>query len=318
MNINTNSALSSADAYTDLNSLNDVKKLGRNKDPQAIMKVAQEFESYFISQLMKEMRSCVDLIGKDNFANTGEMQFHQQMFDQQMSMEMAGKGGYGLADMLARQMMNQYQLDWQSASESQPVTQRILPTAVTSSSLARVAAPGAETNLSAKTTSDAANAKVSAENINRDNFLSALSEHAEQAANRLGVNKNVLLAQAALETGWGEHITANATGSSNNLFNIKSDGRWQGDSVQVTTVEYRDGVAARERANFRSYDTIAESFDDYVQFMQGNPRYQKALECAADNQAYVEHLQAAGYATDPDYASKIMAILQRPEFNGQQ
>ena len=134
---------------------------------------------------------------------------------------------------------------------------------------------------------------------------------AEKAAGMLGVSPSVLLAQAALETGWGKFVTRDtASGKSSfNLFNIKADSRWQGDAVQVQTLEYRGGVPEKEQARFRAYEDYADSFNDYVEFLQTNPRYQQALEQAEDPGRFVRELHAAGYATDPEYATKIERIF---------
>jgi len=303
--INNTGAIDVAKSYTDLAALNDVKKLGRNQDPKAIMEVARQFESFFITQLMKEMRAGVDMIGKDNFTNSNEMKFHQQMFDQQMSLEMASKGGYGLAELLARQLTQQFDLHWDDADANnavKPLQRESIP------------AP-AQQSIPASVQQAKATPKVEETKINKDNFFHVLKDFAKQAAAKLGVDPRVLLAQAALETGWGEFISKDKSGPSNNLFNIKSDSGWQGDSVKVTTVEYRNGLAEKEQANFRSYQTFADSFNDYADFLLANPRYEKALSCAADNQGYLEQLQAAGYATDPKYAEKILQLLDQPEFN---
>ncbi len=134
---------------------------------------------------------------------------------------------------------------------------------------------------------------------------------AQKAAKVLGVNPAILVAQSALETGWGAKMTGAGQGkTSNNLFNIKADGRWQGGSVTVPTLEVKGGVAVRENAAFRAYDSIEGSFDDYVEFVSNNPRYQQAVSCG-DSEDYIRHLEAAGYATDPSYADKILNI-----FNG--
>ncbi len=312
---NTTNATTAAQSYTDLNALNDVKKLGREKNPEAIMAVARQFESYFISQMMKEMRASVDVIGQDNFQNSSEMQFHQQMFDQQMSQELAKNGGYGLAETLARQLMEQYNLDWQEPESGIAATSQVLRSSQAYSPKQQVES---NNDQAINTIDHFANKSIpenSSPTINRDNFIDVLSTLAERAAAKLGVDKRVLIAQAALETGWGEHITRNGEVSSHNLFNIKSDSRWQGESVKVTTLEYQQGVAEKELASFRAYPSFEESFNDYVEFIQQNPRYQQALNNASDNRAYLEHLQDAGYATDPEYSAKILTILQQPEFN---
>jgi flagellar protein FlgJ len=133
---------------------------------------------------------------------------------------------------------------------------------------------------------------------------------AEKAAAQLKLAPEALLAQAALETGWGKHVMRHADGSSShNLFGIKAGGRWDGDKVRVATLEYRDGVAMRTREDFRAYDSWEESFQDYVRFVSGNPRYAEALQASSDAGTYFERLQAAGYATDPAYAEKINRIL---------
>ena len=142
---------------------------------------------------------------------------------------------------------------------------------------------------------------------------------AEAAAARLGIKPEALLAQAALETGWGKAVMKASDGSpSYNLFGIKADSRWEGDRSTVRTLEYRDGVAMKTRADFRAYDSYADSFADYADFVSGNARYQPALQAVDDPQAYFQALQQAGYATDPAYARKVLDILDRPEFQSAQ
>jgi flagellar protein FlgJ len=131
------------------------------------------------------------------------------------------------------------------------------------------------------------------------------------------VPAEALLAQAALESGWGRHVMQDGEGrSSHNLFGIKADRRWSGERVSVDTLEYRDNVAIKTRADFRAYSSFADSFADYADFIGANQRYRPALEVGADSEAYLRGLQQAGYATDPAYADKIVAILRRPEFAG--
>jgi peptidoglycan hydrolase FlgJ len=143
-------------------------------------------------------------------------------------------------------------------------------------------------------------------------FVRELWPHAERAGAALGVAPEVLLAQSALETGWGRHVIPRGDGSSShNLFGIKADTRWNGDRVQVNTLEYVNGVPEQQRAAFRAYQSPAESFADYVDFLQRNPRYRGALAQGSDAEGYLRGLQSAGYATDPAYADKILDILGR-------
>jgi flagellar protein FlgJ len=140
-------------------------------------------------------------------------------------------------------------------------------------------------------------------------FLDTLRPHAEAAGRRLGVDADLLLAQAALETGWGRGIIQHPDGrSSHNLFGIKADGRWDGPRATVQTLEYEQGIAVRRQAPFRAYGSFAESFRDYADFILGNDRYQPALAQAASPAGYMRALQEAGYATDPQYAEKVLRV----------
>lgn len=144
-------------------------------------------------------------------------------------------------------------------------------------------------------------------------FVEHLRPIAEKFARELGVDPNVLLAQSALETGWGKKMIRGANGeASYNLFGIKAHNSWPGERVNVSTLEFRDGAMHREVASFRAYQSYEESFADYVQLMQSQPRYAPALQQGADASAYTEQLQRAGYATDPDYAEKIQSVMRSP------
>ncbi|MCK9395772.1 MAG: flagellar assembly peptidoglycan hydrolase FlgJ [Methylobacter sp.] len=144
-----------------------------------------------------------------------------------------------------------------------------------------------------------------------DEFVRRLHPYAEQAARELGVEPKVLLAQAALETGWGRSVIKNSNGSNSfNLFNIKADKAWQGKQAQVATLEFDQGIAKKVNAGFRSYDSFEDSFRDYVDFIKSNPRYGDALKKVGNAEQYMHELQRAGYATDPKYADKVMSIYQ--------
>lgn len=150
-----------------------------------------------------------------------------------------------------------------------------------------------------------------------EEFIETMRPHAERAAEQIGVSPDLLIAQAALETGWGKKVIKNSDGSnSHNLFGIKASHAWEGDSVNVGSLEYRDGVAKKEVSAFRSYPSFTESFDDYVDFIKNQSRYEGAVENADDSKAYIKGLQQAGYATDPNYANKVMNILERKSLQG--
>ena len=144
-----------------------------------------------------------------------------------------------------------------------------------------------------------------------DEFVRRLHPLAVQAARELGVEPKVILAQAALESGWGRSVIKNGNGTNSfNLFNIKADKAWQGKQAQVATLEFDQGIAKKVNAGFRSYDSFEASFKDYVDFIKTNPRYGDALKNAGNAKQYMHELQKAGYATDPKYADKVMTIYQ--------
>ncbi|MGH8039795.1 MAG: glucosaminidase domain-containing protein [Stenotrophomonas sp.] len=145
-----------------------------------------------------------------------------------------------------------------------------------------------------------------------EGFVASIWGHAQQAARELGVDAKALVAQAALETGWGRKLVQrNGGGSSHNLFGIKASG-WSGERATSGTHEYVDGVRRNETASFRAYTSVGDSFADYVKLLKNSPRYQNALQAGGDVRGFAQGLQKAGYATDPSYAAKIAAIAGGP------
>lgn len=146
-------------------------------------------------------------------------------------------------------------------------------------------------------------------------FVRSLLPAARKAASALGLDPFALIAQAALETGWGKRMIKTATGDNSfNLFGIKASRNWQGDTAVVDTLEYRQGVAKKEQARFRAYQSPEQSLHDYSRFISEGIRYQQAVAAAAEPAAYFSELQAAGYATDPNYAQKIMSVFRSDAF----
>lgn len=153
---------------------------------------------------------------------------------------------------------------------------------------------------------------VSAGSVDRDAFLGHIAPWAEQAGQQLGVAPDILAAHAALESGWGQRPLRQADGgSTHNLFGIKAGGGWRGDSAEALTTEYEDGVALKKTERFRSYPDAGAAFRDFTQLMQGSPRYQAALNTGTDARAYAEALARGGYATDPNYADKLVGVVNR-------
>ena len=315
--------LSDASVFTNLNGLNAINRVGREDSPEALRAVAQQFEAMFLGMMLKGMRAGEDALFSDNFMNSNEMKFHRENMDQQVALHMATSGGVGLADALHRQMMERYIPDAARTTE-QPMNDdwrrraTVEPPAAAATNR-EFQAPTAMSVRELKPAVSAATVKVPSVPARFDSpahFVETLMPMARKAAAQLGADPRALIAQAALETGWGQKMITGADGKpSFNLFGIKSGGSWSGDSVSVSTLEFRDGVMQRENAGFRAYNSYQDSFDDYVQLLQDQPRYRQAVEHAAQPERFVHHLQEAGYATDPLYADKINRVMQIPVLN---
>jgi flagellar protein FlgJ len=144
-----------------------------------------------------------------------------------------------------------------------------------------------------------------------EQFVADIWPQAQKVASALGVSPALLVAQSALETGWGKHTMKFEDGrNSYNLFGIKAGADWKGAVLNRSSLEYRNGVLHNEFAQFRAYASPADSLADYVNFIHSSPRYRHALEQAGNDQAYIREIQNAGYATDPQYASKVIGILE--------
>jgi len=364
-------------SYSDLNRLNQLK-VGKDRDgAENVRKVAQEFESLFMNEMLKSMRSATEVLSQDNPLNSQASKQYQDMHDQQLSVTLSKEGGgIGLADVLIRQLSKLQEPDEkpnpfaQVAAQTEDVTwsssnpnatlAKVDPARNDSQLLnqRRLALPGrlaereavevAATNFQAEQTNQSGGvqplvnldwkpatafaapqdvplivngveaAAPSAPSKTRFSspaeFIATMLPMAEKAAKRLGVEPRFLVAQAALETGWGKSMIKQKDGSnSHNLFGIKANG-WNGESAKVTTTEYINGKATKQVAGFRAYDSFEQSFNDYVRLLENNDRYKPAIQVAStsgNSERFVNELQRAGYATDPQYARKINQIARK-------
>ena len=290
--------LSAAYTSTDFQGLADLRRMAREESPEAADAAARQFEALFIQMMLKSMRDAAPV---DSGLDGDGVQFYREMFDKQIALEMSQGEGIGLRESLLQDLAPGGR-EAGVAQELRMPERRVPATAAWPAEAAVRNAPVTDAGAPA--------AGRSWHPESPEAFVRELRPHAEKAGAALGVAPEVLLAQSALETGWGRHVMASADGaSSHNLFGIKADARWTGPRVHVNTLEYVNGVPEQERAAFRAYGSPGESFSDYVDFLQGNPRYRTALARAGDAEGYLRGLQSAGYATDPAYADKILDIL---------
>ena len=260
--------------FADPKALGALKSDAKAQDPAALKEVARQFESLFTQMLLKSMRETNKTFG-DSLFGSDQADFYQDMFDSQLAVHLSQGKGLGLADMLVRQL----------------------------------AGVGQSAGANAVSAPPSAAAKHEPVAASKTDFIRTMWPHAQKAAQELGVDPHALLAQAALETGWGKAVPCNAAGEcSFNLFGIKAGGQWSGATVNVPTLEFEQGIPVRKVERFRSYDSPADSFSDYARLIRNNPRYENALGAGTNIASFASALQQGGYATDPEYARKLVAV----------
>ncbi len=293
--------------FADTGNMAELRLAAQNHDPQATRETAEQFEALFIQLMLKSMR---DAGIKSELFNSSQMDRYMELYDRQIALDMARNGGIGLADVMVEQMQPP------PGPATVPEGGFPVPPRVDLRPPPRLApAPAPEAQPSAPAIAPgAATSSIPAERApafaDQQDFIERMLPLARQAGARLGVPAEAIVAQSALETGWGRHVMQRPDGSPAwAMFGIKAGSDWDGDTVSVTTLEIIDGEAVRERARFRAYASPAEAARDYVQFLTSRPRYAEALQAGSDASAFARGLQRAGYATDPDYAAKITRIF---------
>ncbi|ASP40614.1 flagellar assembly peptidoglycan hydrolase FlgJ [Bacterioplanes sanyensis] len=299
---------SAGQVYTDLNALQGIRTLGKQDKSAALMEVAKQFESMFVNMMLSSMRQANSAFSEDSLLSSPQSDFYQNMYDQQLGLSLSTGRGLGLADVIHRQLLDNYGNE-QTAVEldhSKLADRRLAQSAIRwQQAVDQVEAVLAQEPSEAAVVEGSKGQQFATPQA----FVAALYPQAREVAEQLGVDAKAIVAQAALETGWGKHMIRSDDGrNSYNFFGIKADSRWSGDSVEVTTHEYRDGVAVKEKARFRSYDSMQAGLQDYALFLQNHTRYQDAIHQGLDGSQYGHALQRAGYATDPAYGQKIERI----------
>ncbi|WP_343846670.1 flagellar assembly peptidoglycan hydrolase FlgJ [Bowmanella denitrificans] len=288
----------------DLKGLDNLRRAAQAGDKGALEEAAKQFEAIFVRMMLKSMRDAQDVLAdEDSPFNSQQGKFYRDMHDQQLATDLASGGSLGLADLIVKQLgQNVEGYTPASVLRSDGNLSDINRSQIKAldSIQARALGPLNQPGNKQPAFADA------------KDFIAALLPQAEQAAAQLGLDPRALVAQAAVETGWGQQMIHLPSGqNSHNLFGIKADKRWQGDKALVNTLEYQQGMAKPQKAAFRAYDSFADSMQDYVDFIRDNPRYQQAIGQSADSRRYFQELQKAGYATDPNYSDKIMQVMER-------
>ena len=297
-----------ANTYTDLNGLAALKK--DSKSPQAIHAIAQQVDALFLQMMLKSMR---DASAGQGEADSNEMGMYQDMFDKQVALTLSQHQGLGIGTSLTRQLSNAAAAAPAGAPAAGAPATGAAQGAAAGGAATRAPAAGAPGAGGAAPPAPAATSSASPSTSmlqSATQFVSEVLPTIQRAASALGVSPLGMLAQAALETGWGQRMPRTADGTpSLNMFGIKADDGWAGARAVASTVEFSGGVATQRQTAFRAYGSIQESVSDFANLLKGSHRYRNAIAAGGNAQAYVNSIGQSGYATDPEYANKLNDIL---------
>jgi flagellar protein FlgJ len=281
-------------ASSDFSALANLKSRAVTDAKGTAPEVAKQFEAIFLQSMLKTMRMGEHFLDESSPFRGRDRETFQEMLDAQYASSIAESKGIGLAAMLTKQL------------ETIPQAEAPIP------NQAFISVPAAQI----VTENQIRQAEASKSPGSVDDFVKSVWPKAKEAASVIGLDPKLLIAQAALETGWGKFVAKDTDGSSsNNLFNIKKGDNSTLDSVDVKTTEYLGDTPVKVTDSFRKYPTVEHSFDDYVSLIKGSDRYQEALASVRNPANYVNELYKAGYATDPEYGAKILAIYHGDELN---
>lgn len=345
--------------YLDFSGFQKLKRDSRAGEQEALKSTAKQLESVFLNMMLKSMRSANAVFAEGNYLNSRDGEMYQDMYDHQLSLNMANGHGIGLATMIVNQMSRLQQgktgtgaadkseLDnagvaqqdreggfelaryqQQTMPAQQPRTLReadLLREIEQAKFAAGIPAPELALFTPQPQQDDIIPALEPVQEpalyldppaqreswSTPEEFVAAILPHAQRAGRELNVDPQAIVAQAVLETGWGQRQIKDDKGNNSfNLFGIKAGSAWDGEVARKRTLEYRNGIAAPEYASFRSYSSLSHAFDDYVKFLKERTRYDGVYEQAKDAKQWGFALQKAGYATDPKYGNKIASILE--------
>ncbi len=332
----------------DTRSLELLRVQARQSPDQALKAAAQQFESVFLNMMLKSMREATP---QDDMFGSEQTRMFTGMLDQQLAQSMSSRG-IGLADIMVRQLRGQMKENLPPILES---VDNHAPDSTVSGGLPPAGVPAALSGLprerplaapSALHSSPSGEQRISPDNYQQtlaplsrsplsptfnlpvkilpsahnetvqQSFINRMLPHAMQASQTTGVPPQLILGQAALESGWGRHEIRMADGNNSyNLFGIKAHANWHGKTAEVLTTEYTNGVAHKQIEKFRAYTSYAEAFQDYANMIGRNPRYADVLQQGGDVAGMAQVIHKAGYATDPKYADKlarVMGIIKMP------
>ncbi|EOH6078552.1 flagellar assembly peptidoglycan hydrolase FlgJ [Burkholderia cenocepacia] len=306
----------------------DALRAQAKQSPQAGAKaVAGQFDAMFTQMMLKSMR---DASPDGGLFDSHTSKMYTSMLDQQLAQQMSTRG-IGVADALMKQLLRNAGASAGSDTAADVGAGGMggmgaggLGTAGNEGSLAAM-------NAMAKAYANAANngglagargysagsaltppVKGASGVQDADAFVDRLAAPAQAASATTGIPARFIVGQAALESGWGKREIRAADGSTSyNVFGIKANKGWTGRTVSALTTEYVNGTPRRVVAKFRAYDSYEHAMTDYANLLKNNPRYAGVLSASRSVEGFAHGMQKAGYATDPNYAKKLISIMQQ-------
>ena len=297
----------------DVQGVDALRRTVRNSPEEGMKQASKQFEVMFMQMVLKSMREATP---SDGMFSSQQGKLYTSMLDQQLSQSLSGRG-LGLAEAMLAQLKR-------TTGSEAVATDAKPPLGALSAPLSQAAQPALSTpDIALKptrtpdlafyqaATAQATLSRSALPQAHVEQFVSRMLPAAQRASQASGVPAQLIMAQAALESGWGKREIRDEDGNTSfNLFGIKADKSWKGPVVQTQTTEYVNGVAQKTSAAFRAYGSYEEAFSDYAQFLLSNPRYANVL-ATQDPAAAAHGLQRAGYATDPQYGGKLVRIMQQ-------
>lgn len=293
----------------DVQGVQSLRLKASSGDPEALRAAAKQFEAMFVQIMLKTMRQTKFSAEGDTFGDSNNLKMYQELLDQQWTQKMVDGKGLGFADAIMKRLgveaaSKALQADFAAEATAAAEVEAAAPTGA---ALATPVTPAPVADDGAADATDAKSSDEVAATDRKGRFLSEMLPHARKAEAETGIPARFILAHAALESGWGQReILAEDGKSSHNLFGIKATG-WSGASTEVTTTEYRQGMAMKVAQSFRAYADYAEGFGDYARLLQR--RYGAAAAAGDDAEAFARGLAEGGYATDPAYAVKLRQTI---------
>jgi peptidoglycan hydrolase FlgJ len=332
---NALASMNTTDTNSGLNSLSnrfaldvqgfDAMRAQANASPQQGLKAAaKQFDAVFTQMMLKSMR---DATPSDGPFDSHDSATFTSMLDQQLAQNMGAKG-IGVADMMLKQLMRNAGAS--TAAGAAGATGGLGDSGDSSANAGNMAAMNAMAKAyanAAGSSTAASKASLSGNGYSADSalappahgegsdkvtaFVERLAAPAQAASSATGIPARFIIGQAALESGWGKREIKNTDGStSHNVFGIKATSDWTGKTASAVTTEYVNGKPQKVVEKFRAYDSYEDALTDYASVLKSNPRYAPVVEASRDAAGFAHGMQKAGYATDPQYAKKLISIMR--------